>query len=300
MVRRALLLLAAAIVVLQACGLISAVDRTLIPAQGGAGGALAGGAGGCDPATCPGDDTTCRSRSCDDQAGCGFSNAAEATPCEDAANPDAQLCDGMGNCVECVVHTDCEGGLVCINRECLLANCGDDIQNGDETAVDCGGSCPGCANGEACAEAEDCISGYCTAGGSCAPCTSHGQCVAERFCDEPGPDGVCVPKRPIGEPCTGGVQCELGHCFDTRCCDVSCSGRCRSCLGADTGGNDGFCDLVAGGTDPALECGNPDACEDETCSGTLPACAPLPDDTSCNSGGGDTCCGGQCVVGPCP
>lgn len=43
------------------------------------------------------------------------------------------------------------------------ATCADLAQNGDETDVDCGGSCSPCADGLHCAIGADCISGSCTA-----------------------------------------------------------------------------------------------------------------------------------------
>ena len=42
--------------------------------------------------------------------------------------------------------------------------CTDGTINGDETDVDCGGSCPPCGVGEACATAADCESAECAGG----------------------------------------------------------------------------------------------------------------------------------------
>lgn len=44
--------------------------------------------------------------------------------------------------------------------------CDDGIQNGDESDVDCGGSCEACNNGASCVSAEDCLSARCE--GTCA------------------------------------------------------------------------------------------------------------------------------------
>ena len=43
-------------------------------------------------------------------------------------------------------------------------NCSDGMKNGDETDVDCGGSCNGCGDGKSCGAPADCTSGTCTAG----------------------------------------------------------------------------------------------------------------------------------------
>ena len=47
--------------------------------------------------------------------------------------------------------------------------CGDNLRNGDETDVDCGGpDCPVCANGRKCLTGYDCLSTTC-ASGTCVP-----------------------------------------------------------------------------------------------------------------------------------
>src|SRR5437868_720460 len=46
----------------------------------------------------------------------------------------------------------------------VTARCDDGIGNGDETDVDCGGSCPACATGSACTGGADCASLVCAAG----------------------------------------------------------------------------------------------------------------------------------------
>jgi hypothetical protein len=59
---------------------------------------------------------------------------------------------------------DCKSG-VCNANVCQPA-CNDNIKNGDETDVDCGGSCGPCAVGLGCAVPGDCASGTCV-GGTC-------------------------------------------------------------------------------------------------------------------------------------
>lgn len=48
--------------------------------------------------------------------------------------------------------------------------CSDGIRNGDETGIDCGGSCPPCAVGQACTKRADCASALCV-DGVCTACT---------------------------------------------------------------------------------------------------------------------------------
>jgi hypothetical protein len=50
--------------------------------------------------------------------------------------------------------------MVC-QGECQAASCSDVTRNGDESDVDCGGSCAPCALGKACATADDCATFTC-------------------------------------------------------------------------------------------------------------------------------------------
>ena len=56
--------------------------------------------------------------------------------------------------------------------------CSDKVKNGSESDVDCGGTCPACADGKACGAGTDCTSGVCTAG-KCtgASCTDKDICA---------------------------------------------------------------------------------------------------------------------------
>ncbi|HRE88285.1 MAG TPA: fibrinogen-like YCDxxxxGGGW domain-containing protein [Myxococcota bacterium] len=53
----------------------------------------------------------------------------------------------------------------------VTATCSDGVKNGTETAIDCGGSCGDCANGQTCSTASDCVSSFCSSG-TCAWATS--------------------------------------------------------------------------------------------------------------------------------
>ena len=61
---------------------------------------------------------------------------------------------------DCTVNADCFSN-VCLSNYCYpnsnTSNCFDAIQNGTETAIDCGGGgCPGCGLGKACVVDSDC------------------------------------------------------------------------------------------------------------------------------------------------
>lgn len=96
------------------------------PGPGGAGGTggQAGGAGGeagaggiCIPADCPGVDTDCRRRACDDDGACIVVSVIAGIPCDDGERA-GQVCDGEGACVECNDEAHCNGAP-CVDHTCV-------------------------------------------------------------------------------------------------------------------------------------------------------------------------------------
>lgn len=260
---------------------------------GGAGGGGGGGGGSSpecsQPEDCPGVDLTCSFRSCE-ASQCGLASAPESTTC---AYNGGQVCDGQGNCVECVQGSDCPQG-VCQSGQCAPSSCLDSVENGDETDVDCGGSCAPCANGLDCLTEDDCISGVCTAG-TCGPCLNDGACPLDHYCDG---GGACQPKKILGDVCTASGQCLSDFCSpqDGLCCDGACNLACEACLFAKTGSANGTCDAVTANTDPDGECtdqGVPTCGIDGTgCNGddNAPACKLYPAGAECVPSG---CANGQ-------
>ena len=86
---------------------------------------------------------------------------------------------------------------------------------------------------------------------------------------------------PNGESCDGPVECESGFCVEGVCCNTACETDCRSCLAANTNGQQGKCMRVKDGTDPQLDCGG-EGCTGDTvfsyscfngaCSGSSQVC----------------------------
>lgn len=70
------------------------------------------------------------------------------------------VCNAISNCVQCNVAAECSSGA-CVGNLC--ETCTDNAKNGNETGIDCGGSCPGCGTGSPCLISADCGSGVCTA-----------------------------------------------------------------------------------------------------------------------------------------
>ena len=99
---------------------------------------------------------------------------------------------------------DCGSG-VCEGERCLAATCTDTIQNGDETDVDCGGTCGACADGAMCAAGSDCTSQVCSPDMLCAAatCTDTIQNGDETDVDCGGTCGACAD----GAMCAAGSDC---------------------------------------------------------------------------------------------
>ncbi len=74
------------------------------------------------------------------------------------------VCDGAGNCVQCLTNADCASGVCTAMSTCAAPSCTDGLQDGNETDVDCGGTCPVCATGQHCAVPADCAADLCTSG----------------------------------------------------------------------------------------------------------------------------------------
>lgn len=161
--------------------------------------------------------------------------------------------------------------------------CDDGAQSGDESDVDCGGSCSPCPDGQACLAPGDCAGGLCEAGECASP-----DCLVDADCEGRGPPctrALCDPQRRActaapsdedepcedGDPCTVGDACQAGRCapgsapdcsaYTTSCTEGACDPRTGACLAID----------LPDGTD----CDDGDGCTlGEAC--TAGACTPPP------------------------
>lgn len=96
-------------------------------------------------------------------------------------------------------------------------HCVDRVLDGDETDVDCGGSCGACPGGATCTTGTDCQTGACEAGACVAPTCDDG--LLDGFESAVDCGGGCAP-------CASGQRCE----FDLDCASGHCdggAGRCR-------------------------------------------------------------------------
>ncbi len=295
------------------------LDTTAAGGMGGGGtggvgglGGTAGAGGSCVAADCPGTDTDCSTRVCTDGS-CDVSLTGAGTTCDDDGGT---VCDGDGNCVECLSNTHCSGDDVCDtdNEICVPAPCKNNIKDGDESDVDCGGSCAPCVNGKTCLTYGDCESRHCDSGNSngggggasggsggatggagggdtaglCAPCNDDAHCQSSDYCDTASTND-CVTKLTVGAQCIGPGQCQSTFCINGYCCNNACDQTCEAC---NIVGQEGTCTPHTQGTDPESEC-NPDVCSgSNSCQ-----CA----DTLKNGSETDIDCGGtvcsQCATG---
>ena len=139
----------------------------------------------------------------------------------------------------------------CNKKAPVFPTCGDNVTNGEETDVDCGGQiCTSCNTGKHCLVDKDCRSLVCTAGVCAAPSCSDGIWNgSETDIDCGGPD--CTPCADA-HYCAGDNDClskvcNGGTCQAPSCGDgiqnggetgVDCGGMCPPCDAGVTMPND--------------------------------------------------------------
>ena len=167
------------------------------------------------------------------------------------------VCDGAGECVECLVSGDCDGGFTCAMNKCF--SCDDGMKNGAETDVDCGVGCKKCTEGESCNVPDDCDYDVCNPDKKCGGCNDGIKNGAETDVDCGG--DTCKDCND-GKVCEDNADCASNACFDGVCCDAVCDGNCLAC---NQPGKVGQCAPLPKFTDD-----------------TMPACSG---DMTCNGGG---------------
>ncbi len=155
--------------------------------------------------------------------------------------------------------------------------CGDGGLSGDETDVDCGGSCPPCGPGRMCGGPDDCAGVPCVQG-VCGECQSPADCKPAGPCAKVdcSPEGLCVVfPGGDGDFCDDGDLCTVK---DT-CQDGKCQGFAPGCEQLDGPCRVGFCNPQTGN------------CAVEFVADGL----PCEDGLDCTQG--DQCGEGECVPG---
>jgi hypothetical protein len=98
--------------------------------------------------------------------------------------------------------------------------CDDRVLDGDETDVDCGGSCAACPPGASCKAAKDCQAPGCTDGKCIAPTCTDG--VRDGFESDVDCGDNC-PACALGKGCYTDLDCSAGKCM----MDTSARGTCQ-------------------------------------------------------------------------
>lgn len=142
--------------------------------------------------------------------------------------------DCGGSCQACGVGRHCIGVSDCASGACVIGvcaapstnRCADGVRDGDESDVDCGGSCVPCSGGRRCQTYFDCASGMCS-GGICAAATTAPTCSdgfrngSETDVDCGGGScSACID----GLRCLQASDCQSGTCTAGRCVTPSTGG----------------------------------------------------------------------------
>ena len=155
-------------------GLCSNGTQDLLETDIDCGGSGAGsGCGGCGIGGGCGVGGDCLSGVCDDKGSmtceaadsCGNGLIETGESCDDGDIVAGDGCDAA--CLKedgqgCTLPTECASGA-CITGSCQTtpSHCSDSVLSGDETDIDCGGSCGGCAGGKMCNDGNDCLGFSC-------------------------------------------------------------------------------------------------------------------------------------------
>jgi hypothetical protein len=141
-------------------------------------------------------------------------DGSEFDPTPDSSSPDS-LSIGFE------VHlTPCESGRC--STQLPVDPCHDRIRDGDETDVDCGGSCHACSEAAVCVAASDCQTGGCDAGRCRAATCNDG--LHDGFESDIDCGGACV--LIAHKVCAAGKHCHSNDDCASQVCD-SAGETCR-------------------------------------------------------------------------
>ncbi|MBM4397099.1 MAG: hypothetical protein FJ087_15590, partial [Deltaproteobacteria bacterium] len=234
---------------------------------------------------------------------CSTGGLCVGTYCEDGRKSGTETdVDCGGSCVAdcadgraCGSEQDCQSGMCAsVSKVCVASTCLDEFKDGDETDVDCGGSCAAdCANGLSCATGADCVSAVCSVGSKCVAST----CLdGRKDGSETDVDcgGTCALDCSNGQGCAGD-----GDCLSTLCATTSkvCVGS--TCVDERKDGTE--TDVDCGGSCPlkcanGLACTSGASCLSGVCSVGLKCVASTCLDGRLSGDESDVDCGGSCTA----
>ncbi len=196
------------------------------------------------------------------------------------------LCGGDGDCQS----SKCDS----TTKKCLSPSCTDSVKNGDESDVDCGGSCHGCGDGKGCSAGSDCSSSVCASDKKCAvpSCTDTVKNGLEADVDC---GGSCPTKCGIDKSCGSNADCASNTCdVITKKCilpPVTCTDGVKN--GQETDVDCGGSSCPKCGTNKVCSGGND--CTSQVCTNNACA-APSCTDSKKNGQETDIDCGGSCAT----
>jgi len=238
----------------------------------------------------------CPSNVCDIATGeCLTATCKDGTRNQDETDVD---CGGAicGKCdiqKKCDIAEDCASGVCLLEsgvRKCQQPACDDGVKNGNETGIDCGGSCGKCDDNVACGVAADCKSDVCSGGKCLTPsCNDGAKNGTDTDIDCGGPS---CPRCADTKMCLANSDCVSGVCSGGTCQIPKDSDGVKNGTETDTdcgGAGNKACDV-------GKHCDQPTDCASTACNygGT---CVTK---KSCSTHyGGDTCgLGGEGGTGP--
>jgi len=210
----------------------------------------------------------------------------------------------------CIANADCQS-VVCTGSQCQAPTCSDSVKNGNETDIDCGGSCSTlCAPGKTCSSGSDCATAMCT--GATAGICMESTCIdGEQNGQESSIDcgGFCQ-KCPDNDVCQAHSDCQSGKCAssDDTCSPASCDDAVKNGdeVGIDCGGSGCDSGCAVGHICSANEDCESTLCYNGQCLDTLCSDFIVDDATptfetdvmfDCSEGKACGSCGGACF--PC-
>jgi hypothetical protein len=197
-----------------------------------------------------------------------LTDTESVTDTESATNTESVTDTESATNTDSVTDTDSAGG------------CDDGVQNGDETDIDCGGSCAAdCDDGQGCLDGDDCVSMACDPDAMICvdpTCTNGMQDGDETDLDC---GGSCGSTCDGGEDCLVDLDCVSHDCGD----DLTCQPAPLWCIDVDGDGfgDAGNCVMVPVDEDPPDgSVDNDDDCDDASAD-TFPGAAPNDDALAC-------------------
>lgn len=270
------------------------------------------------PADCPGEETSCRFRTCDEQK-CGIGFVEIDTPVFEQVDGDCLqvVCDGAGATTTVVADSDVPEDA----NECTEDVCIDGVPSNPPSPIDspCGnellcngvGSCVGCNDALDCGTDSFCQTYSCDAAGVCdfvlmpegTPLPSDNQTANDCQVVECNIDGQAVNAADNADlPLDDGLECTAQACvngapdYPAEPTNTRCTAGGTYCDGAGTCVD---CNLGS-------QCSAP-ACQRATCDGNVCGTENVDNGTPCTDGtfcnGTETCTNGTCTNStgdPCP